>query len=100
MARLRFRLATIHLDEDEHVAAVETVVRDDTHRVVTELVGQVLVLESRRGDTELVVHLTRRQVLDLFDACGRFTDLTPGHEHTSEVYGSLSMVVHGLMDDE
>lgn len=41
MARLRFRVTTVHLDEDEEVEAIDAVVRDDTLVAVEGLIGPV-----------------------------------------------------------
>ncbi len=59
MARLQFRLTAIALDEEEDVREVTAVVRDDTHRLITSLVGDVTTISNARGGTELTIALPR-----------------------------------------
>lgn len=101
MARLRFRVTTVHLDEDEEVEAINAVVRDDALAAVERLVGAVRrVGEPRRGGTELTVHLDAGEVGKLFHAAGRVSGLHPDHEHTDEIYDSLSFVVYRMMEND
>lgn len=99
MARLRFRVVNIHLDEEEEVSSIWAVVRDDTLVAVERLIGAVEhVGEPRRGGTELCVHLPADQVMKLFNAAGHTTDDLL-REHASEIYDSLSFIVYRLMED-
>lgn len=99
MARLRFRVATVHFDEEEEVDAIEAVVRDDTLAVIRTLIDDVATLGNpRRGGTELTVGLDLNQVLDLCRAAGKTTGEHPDHEHTHEIYDSLSFVVYRMIE--
>lgn len=99
MARLRFRVVNIHLDEEEEVASIWAVVRDDTLTAVEKLIGAVeRVGEPRRGGTENCIHLARDQVVELFDKAGKTTKDHLYHEHTQEIDDSLSFVVYQMMN--
>lgn len=103
MAHLRFRVLNVYLDDEEDVKAIDAVVRDDTTRVIHDLVGDAGAEElgaPRRGGTEFVLRLTRSQIYDLFDKVGKTTGEHPDHEHTHEIYDSLSFVVYRMMEDD
>lgn len=101
MARLRFRITIIHLDEEEDVEGIDARVHNETHAVIEQLIGErVPVVESDRGGTELVINLGVRQLVDLFGKAGKFAPVHPEHKHTKDIYESLSFVVYGLMEKD
>ena len=99
MARLKFRTTNIALDEDEDVAEVTAVVRDDAYEVITSSLGQVRTTATARGGTEMTVVLPVGDAMKLFRECGAMNGLHPLHaKGSSEIYDSLSTVVYGLIE--
>lgn len=100
MAHLKFRITNIALDEEEEVASITAVARDDAYEVITGILGDVDTIARERGDTEMTVVLPTPQMLDLFRACGGMNGLDPRHDKGGhEIYDSLSWVVYGLMEN-
>lgn len=103
MARLEFRITTIHLDPDEDVEAITAVVRNDTLAAIGKLLShenadQIDVVSSDRGDTEMTVKMPWPVVSALHSAAGTVDPETPeGKAVGVAVYDSLSQVVYGLM---
>jgi hypothetical protein len=102
MARLRFRVAAIYLDEEEDVERIDAVVRDDTLPVINDLIGAVPVVSTARGGTELTITLDAVTIGKLFIAVGSLSPSIAGdrYKHTSEIWDSLSFVVHRMMDND
>ena len=98
MARLRFRISTIVLDEEEEVCSITAVVRDDTLAVIGKLIGEPPVLHTSRGGTELTIVMPVGDVIRLFHACGK--TVGPDYEHTSEIYESLSFPVYRMIEED
>ncbi len=98
MARLRFRVTTIHLDENEDVSAVEAVVRDDTLVAVEHLIGAVRRAGRPWPSGAQAVWLDTAEIVKLFNAADKTTREHLCYEHTGEIYDSLSFIVYGLMD--
>jgi hypothetical protein len=100
VARLKFRVTRIDLDDDEYVSAVTAVIRDDTLGVVTQLIGEVDVLSSARGNTEMTVRLPAATVARLFNEVGQICGDDPRYDAVGpDVHDSLSMIVYRLMED-
>jgi hypothetical protein len=100
MAHLRFRLVSIELDADEDPSGVTALVRDDTLKVITDMIGTVTVTADATTVTradELTIRLPLAQARDLFCQVGQIPTSDPRHEHTTEVYDSLTAVFYGLM---
>lgn len=105
MARLKFRITTIHLDDEEDAYGITAVVRDDTFATILDLLGadaaNVAVSDTARGGTELTVMLAAPQMLELFRQVGKVAGDDPRYATgTSDVYDSLSCVVYGLMEKD
>lgn len=100
MARLRFRITTIALDEEEDVSEVTAVVDGDTHRLISEVLDSVTTTDTRRGGTETTIVLPVSDALELFDWCGKRNGLDEGWASSSEIWRSLSTVVYGLIEGE
>lgn len=99
MAKLRFRITSIALDEDEEVSGITAVVRDDTHQVITGMVGAVDTSNVTRGGTEMTITMPVAQMSGLLRQCGKTTGEDPRAEHTHEIYDSLNWLFCSLMDD-
>jgi|SRR6516165_2602114 hypothetical protein len=100
MARLKFRLTTIALDEEEDVREVTAVVRDDTYRLITSLVGDVQTISTARGGTELTIALPLDVMLKLFHEVGTIPGNDPRYAAGIEdIYESLTAVVFGLLGE-
>lgn len=100
MARLKFRTASIILDEEEEVREITAIVVDDTLKVITDILGQVTTLRSARGGAEMTIVLPVAKLLELFHACGRMNGYDPRYSMGGhEIYDSLSIVVYRLIED-
>ena len=100
MAQLRFRITDLAFDEEEEVSMVTAIARDDTYQVIKELLDRPIVaLQMARGGTEHTITLPVQDALELFRLAGRTTGGDPRHEHTHEIYNSLSWVVYSLIED-
>lgn len=100
MARLQFRLTTIALNEEEDVREVTAVVRDDTYRLITSLVGDVQTISNGRGGTELTIALPLDVMLKLFHEAGAIPGDDPRFAAgVHDIYDSLTAVVYGLLDE-
>lgn len=99
MARLKFRITNIALDEEEDVSGITAVVRDDAYQVITDMVGPVETTAAARGGTEITIALPIATVRDLFQKVGEINGLDPRHPVTTEVYDSLTAIFYGLMGE-
>jgi hypothetical protein len=99
MARLKFRVSGITLDEEEEVAAITAVVRDDTLAIIRAMIPGVTVADRRRGGTEMTITMSAPDMVKLFGECGQIRGTDPRSEHTSQVYDSIARVLYGLMED-
>lgn len=100
MAHLKFRVATIVLDEEEDVSSVTAVVDLDAHGLITDLLGSLDTTDVRRGGTEMTVTLPLADMLKLFHEIGRIPGDDPQYARgVHEIYVSLSAVVYGLMGE-
>lgn len=100
MARLKFRVTGILLDEEEDVAVVAACVDNDAYEVITGILGEVNTMDTRRGGTEMAISLPVTDALKLFGECGRMNGHDPRYaKGSSEIYDSLSAIVYGLIED-
>lgn len=99
MARLKFRISSIALDEEEDVSGITAVVRDDAYRIITDMVGPVETTAAARSGTEITIVLPLSATRELFSRCGELNGLDPRHHVTGEVYDSLSTIFYGLMGE-
>ncbi|WP_157254819.1 hypothetical protein [Nonomuraea typhae] len=100
MEHRRFRIVTVALDDKEEVREITAIVRSDTHKVITELVGDVAAVPRGSDGAELTVALPVETAIKLFRTCGQMTGRDPHHEHSSAIYDSLGHIYFGLIEVE
>jgi hypothetical protein len=100
MAKLQCRVTNICFDEEEEVAELTAVVRDDAYEVVTGILGDVNTVDTSRGGTEMTITLPVGDAMRLYDECGKMTGLDPRYKQGShEIWESLNWVYCGLIDE-
>ncbi|MCU1656141.1 MAG: hypothetical protein JWO57_797 [Pseudonocardiales bacterium] len=100
MAKLQFRITNIRFDDEEEVAELTAVVRDDAYTVITGIVGEVNTLNATRGGTEMTIALPADNAMRLYGECGQMTGLDPRREQGGhEIWDSLNWVYCSLMDE-
>lgn len=97
MARLKFRITNIALDEEEDVSGITAIVRDDAYEVITDLIGPVDTTAAARGGTEITITLPLAKTTALFRRCGEAFGSDLRYDITCEVYDSLTHIFFGLM---
>lgn len=97
-AKAGCRVSSVAFDEDQEVSAVTIIVSTGTLEVIRGyLPGTTWIV---RSETENEVTLPVQDMLTVFRHSGRMTGVDPRYPHTHEIYDSLCMVVHGLMDND
>jgi hypothetical protein len=100
MARLKFRLTCITLDEEEDPKDVAAVVDSDAYEVITGFLGKVTTTDTRRGGTEMAIVIPIANASKLFHECGKLNGLDPRYgKGSGEIYDSLTMVFYGIMGE-
>ncbi len=100
MAKLKFRVTTIALDDEEDVASVTAIVRDDAYQVLTGILGWEPATATARGGTEMTVELSAADMMTLLRECGSISSYDPRYDAGSgEIYAAMNWIYYSLMDD-
>jgi hypothetical protein len=100
MAKLQFRISNIRFDEEEDVAELTAVVRDDAYEVITGILGDVNTLDTSRGGTEMTITLPVGDAMKLYRECGKMTGLDPRSKQGGhEIWDGVNWVYCSLIDE-